>query len=365
MRALLAAFVVILPSWAQAAADASAIAVAPLAAPPDLGGISAVIAHQGAVEAAKHPGAHVLSPDDVAKALGAAGVKRLAACQFDAVCAAGELQATGAGRALIGTFDRDDVHYLVHIALIDVGTGKTIAAGERTVLIAGRTLEAEVAALLPELLAGKSQLPSKVTITSNAHHARATLDDAPLGEVPVTVPVSPGKHEVKVEKANYLPTTRFIDVGNGDKQTIAVQLTLLPNRVDPDADVPVNAAADKAAPAGDSGKGSGFPIASAVAAGVGAVALGVGIGFGVAAHNIQVAAVDTDGDGALNITRVQALTGQRDATIANVCYVGAGVAAAAAVALYFLVPGAASSGAPQAGLAPIPGGAAVSMAGSF
>ena len=365
MRALVAAALVAFPAWADAASETRSIAIAPFSAPADLGGIAGILAHQGAVEAAKRPGWTVVVPDQVEARLGAVGMKRLAACEANASCAAVELQPLGVGLALIGTLDRDDVHYLVHLVMLNVRTGETIAAGERSVLIAGRTLEADVTALLPDLLDGKSQIPSKLTITSNAIHARATLDDAPLGEVPLTIPLSPGKHEVKVEKANYLPTTRFIEIAPNETRTVAVQLTLLPNHVDPDAKAGASVATERTAPSSDGTKSGGVPIASVAALAVGAVALGVGIGFGVATHNLDVKAVDTDGDGALNITRVQAQAGQRDATMANVCYVGAGVAAAAAVALFFLDPGSSSASAPKASVAPIPGGAAVALAGRF
>ena len=46
------------------------------------------------------------------------------------------------------------------------------------------------------------------------------LDDRPLGELPLTVELSPGRHEVKAEKANYLPSDRFVDVEGGTTTTL-------------------------------------------------------------------------------------------------------------------------------------------------
>ncbi len=372
---LVAMAVWVAPSRAQAASGK--LAVPTLFSSPSLYGVSGLLA-QKAAQAAQAQGYIVIGPDAVATAAGRDNMKKAAQCDLKPACLMSYLSGFGADRALVGSIDRDDVHYVVHLVLIDLSKGDLLGSGQRTVLIASRQLESEFDAMLPDVLAGKMQAITQLKVTSNAKHARVTIDDRPMGEVPLTVELSPGKHEIKVEKVNYLPSDRFVDAKIGETTPVEIALTLLPNRYDPDEAMAQPVIEHREGQSDTNDKVLGAPIGSLIALGVGVAAAGVGTYFGVQTRNLQAEAVDTDHDGALNITRVQAMTGQRDALVANIFFIGAGVAAATAVGLFIFdgnnAPPAASTSpsntsptppTPKAGVMLMPGGAVATLGGSF
>jgi hypothetical protein len=230
--------------------------------------------------------------------------------------------------------------------------------------------------MLPDLLAGKSSAPTRLALTSPQQHVRVQIDDRPLGELPLTVELSPGRHEVKAEKANYLPSDRFVDVEGGTTTTLDLPLTLVPNRVDPDAlraDAPpaANPAAALAQPTPEVARAGGVPLASWVAWGAAAAAAGAGTFFALSEKGIANRAVDDDGDGVLDLTRAEALTGHRDATLTNVCFAAAGAAALTGLVLWLADDAGSPSSttaaprAAQLGVAPLPGGAAARVTLGF
>jgi hypothetical protein len=322
--ALLAAFAVLAPGPARAEKK-GALSVYNLFSPNSLMGISGLLTRR-AVEEGKREGFQVLDPDQAEAKVGRETLKKLKDCDLQPSCLASLSTSLGGGKLFAGTLDRDEVHYLVRLVIVDLDTGQVYASAQRAVLIAARDLDHEFDLMLPELLAGKSEAPTKLTLTSPRKHVRASVDDRPIGELPQTLELSPGRHEVKAEKADYLPAHEFVDLAPGASTTLDLPLTLLPNRVDPDEVVAQPTVHHLAKPEQAVERGAGVPVATWVALGTGVAAGGVGTYFALSEHSIANRAVDANGDGALDITRVEALNAKRDATFANVAFVVAGAA---------------------------------------
>ncbi|MBS2032389.1 MAG: PEGA domain-containing protein [Deltaproteobacteria bacterium] len=307
--------------------------------PLSLLGISGLLT-QRAVTQARAAGYEVTGADDTEAKVGHDTLKKLKQCDLKPACLQSLSANLGGGKLLAGTLDTDDVHYVIRLVLLDLDSGQLIASAQREILIASRQLEASFDTMLPDLLAGKSSAPTQVTIRSPQKHARGQVDDRPLGELPVTIQLSPGRHEFKAEKANYLPTDRFVEIAPGTTTTVELALTLLPNKVDPDeavAAVPeVHTAPSPNAPPPppEPARAGGVPVGSWIALGIGVAAGGAGTYLGLTEKGIASRAVDANHDGVLDITRAEALNGHRDAVVADVCFGAAGVAVLAGAILW-------------------------------
>ena len=302
------------------------LAAVNLFSPMSLLGIAGLLT-QRALAAARHDGFAVASADSTEAKLGNEAMKKLRACELKPDCLAANAAALDGGLLLAGTLDRDEVHYNVQLVLVDLASGKPVASAERQVLIASRELDAQFDAMLPDLLAGKSSAPTRLVLSSPQKHVRVMVDDRPLGELPVTLELSPGRHEVKAEKPNYLSSDRFVELAPGTTNKIEIPLTLIPNRVDPDEAVAastVHQAASGAAP--EIERHGGVPLASWISFGAAVAAAGAGTYFALTEHGIANRAVPGT-NGVLDITRSEALAGRRDATVANICFGVAGAAA--------------------------------------
>jgi len=349
LTALATALALALPSLALARApskdapkSAGRLSAYNLFGPLSLLGISGLLT-QRAVTQARAAGYDVASADDSEAKVGRATLKKLRECDLKPACLSSLSANLGGGKLLAGTLDTDDVHYVVRLVLLDLDSGELIASAQREILIASRSLEPSFDSMLPDLLAGKSVAPTAVTITSPQKHARGQVDDRPLGELPATVQLSPGRHEFKAEKGNYLPTDRFIEIPPGTTAAVDLPLTLMPNHVDPDEaasltpevhTAPSPAGTTNAAPVAEPARAGGVPVGTWVALGIGAAAGGAGAYLGITEKGIANKAVDANHDGVLDITRADAINGHRDAVMANVCFGAAGVAVLAGAILW-------------------------------
>jgi len=230
----LALGVALAPGAAHAGPHRGELAVLNLFGPMSLLGLSGLLA-QHATRAAAEAGYAVTGPDAAEAKVGREALKKLAECDLKPACLAANASALGGGRLLAGALVRGPDHYAVRLVLVDLATGAAVASGQRQVLIASRQLDAQFDAMLPDLLAGKSLAPTRLALTSPQKHVRVSLDDRPLGELPLTIEVSPGRHELRVEKPAFVSTDRFVDVAAGTTTALALPLTLLPHHVDPDA----------------------------------------------------------------------------------------------------------------------------------
>jgi hypothetical protein len=342
-----------------------------LFSPPWLRGIAGLLTRRAGA-AAEQVGYTVQTADDAEVRLGHDTIKKLSECDLKVSCLVANSTPLGQGQLLVGTLERDEVHYVVKLLLLDMGSGLMVARSERSVLIASRQLDAQFDAMLPDLLAGKSSVPTRLALTSPQKHVRISVDDRPVGELPLTLELSPGRHELRASKPSFLPVERFVDLEPGQTTTVELPLTLLPNQYDPDAPLePTIATAPGAAPTVKEGRGTGgLTVAAFVASGVAVVAAGAGTYFALAEKSIANRAVDSGHDHALGITRAEAVTATRDASFANVSFAVAGAAAASAVALFLTdrygdpAP-APNPSKPQLGAVILPHGAAASLSVRF
>lgn len=350
--------------------DAGPLATLNLFSPPSLLGISGLLTRRAAAAAAE-AGYVVEKADDAEGRLGRDTVKKLAQCELKVPCLVANATPLGSGKLLVGTLDRDEVHYVVKLLLLDLGAGKVLASAERSVLIASRQLDAQFDAMLPDLLAGKSSAPARLAVTSPQKHVRLSVDDRPMGELPLNLELSPGRHELKASKPSFLPVERFVELSGGETTSLELPLTLLPNQYDPDAPLATTVSTAPKPPPAEEAPAHGLTVAAYVAGGTAVVAAGAAAYFALAEKSIADRAVDAGHDRALAITRAEALTAKQDANFANIGFAVAGTAAATAIVLLVMDHGGEGDAAPAPAPAPklgavlLPHGAAASLSVGF
>ncbi|HEY3445114.1 MAG TPA: PEGA domain-containing protein [Myxococcales bacterium] len=350
------------------------LAVAELHAPQNLSGIAAKLAQDIVDAATRQPNTSVLGPFDVEKSLGPEALKNLEACSGVASCVARWAAPLGVDRIVVGTLDRSEASYLVKLYLIDLQARQVVSTVDRSILIASRRLQSDVAAAIPALLAGKAEAKGLIAIGTTTPNATLFFDGEIVGKTPFTVEAKPGKHTVKITKEGFLPVERFVTVAEGTTEKVMLTLIAIPGAKTLEDDIP--AIAKKAdEEAASSGGGLSVPALTWVGGGVAVASLAVAIGLGVDASSKASAA----GSGPVYaITRQDALAGKRNALLTNVFWGVAAAGAATAVLSAVLWPKdappaadgskkdeAAPAPAPQAAIAPLEGGAAFTLCGSF
>lgn len=207
--------------------------VLPFASGPNLKVMGMVLARGAATTIGEGAGNVVMSQQAVERALGPTAAAAVTACRLEAPCIHLQSNVLGLPRLLAAWLDRDEVHYRLAVVLIDGQSGKELGRAEREVLIASRQLESEFNAAVRDLMQGRSQALGTVLISATTQHVAITLDDQAAGEAPLLLELSPGRHELRAEKANHIPASRFIEVVAG-RNDVEFALSLLPGRVDPD-----------------------------------------------------------------------------------------------------------------------------------
>jgi hypothetical protein len=73
-----------------------------------------------------------------------------------------------------------------------------------------------------------------VTLTSNVEGAEVSLDDSPLGKLPLSEPalIGTGRHKLTVTKPGYTPTTKVVDIAGSDRMTIALDMSEVPHETE-------------------------------------------------------------------------------------------------------------------------------------
>jgi len=317
---------------------------------------------QAVLAEAQAQGFVVLTPDDVLAKLGAKAYEELVACGGRAECVARKLDPLGADRAVVGTFNHDEKSYLVHLWLVDVHAHELMAEVDRSILIASRRLLPDLKLALPDLLKGKKEARGTLRLTSNVKSANVTVDGAFAGKTPLDVSLKPGKHEVRLDKKAYLPVTRLVTVAPEAVTEDEVRLLLIPGEHPEDEPLPSLTAAPAPPPQGRGGLN--VPVAGWVALGTSAALVGVGAIFGnQASQTEKQLKAGYDSTAQLYAgTRAQALSGQRDALIANILFAGAGAALATGIVWTALSQGTESV---QVSPSAAPGGAGVVVGGRF
>jgi len=162
--------------------------------------------------------------------------------------------------------------------------------------------------------------------------ASVTVDEAPAEPAPVDRLLPAGRHLVLAELSGYTPARRDVEVVAGG--SLQLELTLRPMETAPATRAP-DAAVREQVPA-PAPPPSGGRTWTYVALAVAVVAAGVGVGFGLSSKSAQEnlqSRVHTQAS-------AQQLydTASSRAVTANGFYVGAAVAGAAAITLFFLEP---------------------------
>ncbi len=282
-------------------------------------GLASQLTHQ-VLDAANAQGLTVVPPDELDAYLGSKDSLALKQCGPAPSCLAAHLGAVPVNRAVVGTLARDQTHYLVHFWLVSLTPPGTVAELERAILIASRRLQADVAAALPPLLRGEQEAKGTLVLQSSVPQADVTLDGQPAGKTPLTRTVKPGKHEIRVAHPGFYAVDRLVTVEPGQTTVDVVRLVAVP-AVELGPLPPEQASTGSAA-----SRGFRVPVAGWVALGVGVAAAGAGTWLAVASHNNQNELLSgyNPARNSYQGFRSQAVTGQNQATWANVCFAVAG-----------------------------------------
>jgi PEGA domain len=343
-----------------AAAPVQGLAVVEVTAPPMMQGLASQMTRQ-ILEAAKAQGLKVVPPEEVETFLGAKNMAALKDCGPSAGCVSARLSDLPANRAVIGTLSRDQTHYLVHLWLISLNPPGQVTEIERAILIASRRLQPDVAAALPAFLRGEQEAKGTLVLESSVAQADVTVDGEPAGKTPLTRVLKPGKHELRVSHVGFYPVERLVSVEPGQTTHDMVRLVAIPG-----VELPPLPPPQTAEPVASSG-GFRVPVGGWVALGVGAAAAGAGILLGVASHNneTQLQAGYNPARNSYQGFRSQALTGQSQATWANVCFAVAGAGLVTWGIFTWVASTSPAEGHASLGVGASPQGATLSLSGSF
>lgn len=318
------------------------LAVVELSTPPTMIGLGAQLT-QAILQEAQRQGGRVIEPDAVRDVIGAKAYDELLQCEGAPACVARHVMPTGVTRVVAGSLNRDEKSYLLKLALVDVGTGKVIASVDRAILIASRRFLQDATAPIPALLRGEREATGTLKLSSAVKHVNATVDGREVGQLPATVELKPGKHEVTASKRGYLAVTKLVTVEAGRTSEESLRMILGPGQIDPD-EAPLQVAVHKERPP-QPPPPAARPLAQPdipvptepvqrlspavwIAEGTGLAALTTGVVLGSLSHSIERKLKDGY-DPVTNTyagTRAEALTGKAEALWANVAF-GVGVAA--------------------------------------
>jgi hypothetical protein len=338
------------------------LAIVDVDALPQMMGLGSQVT-QTVVKEAQAQKKKVLTPEDVRKALGNKGYDDLVKCGDKISCVASLASVLGVERIVLGSLGRDERNYLVKLWLFDLNKMALVADVDRSILIASRRFQRDVAEAVPPFLKGQREAKGTLVITATAKNCRVTINGDPAGIAPVTVTLKPGRYEVKVERKAYLSVVRLVDVEANQTRTEEVRMLVIPGQTPEEEIVPE--LAKKVEPT-DTGTGFSPRPLTFIAGGLTLAAAGFGLGFGVSSSSLErelLAGYDANTD-TYRGTRQQALEAQTNGTVATVAWISAGAFGALTIVSIIL-----DATAPRTPVtaAPVvtPGGAGFVVGGSF
>lgn len=290
---------------------------------------------------------NTLTPDQLRAMLTPEKYAGLKKCHDSTACVAQALAGTPVTRVITGALSKDERNYLLRLWHHDLGNGAIVCDVDRAILIAARRFQKDVEQAVPPLLRGEREARGTLIVEANVATAQITVNGDFIGTPPITLTVKPGKYEVKVTKTKYLPVTRLATVEANQKTVETVKLLLIPGET-PDQEV--GGLTKK--PGEHTEGGLSLSIPTWVSGGVALAAGATATLFGLLASSQQralLAGLDST-TGVYQGTRAQALEQNRNALIANVAFITAGVAALATAVFLIvdLVTGAEPTPAPAA-----------------
>ncbi len=205
------------------------VAVVSLRAPPQLMFTGKSAAGAMAAEASRAGGYRVMGPDEVERALGRDGTRRLVACGDEARCLAERARPLGVDRVLAGVLSRGESAYRVAVVHVDVRTGAVVGALARDIPIGSRRLAADLSRATAALLRGGAEQAGTLEVVSDPPGAQVLVDGEPVGAAPVSRAVKPGKHAVEARRAGYMvQEPHWVDVAAEGVTTHRVKLYPIP-----------------------------------------------------------------------------------------------------------------------------------------
>jgi tetratricopeptide (TPR) repeat protein len=159
------------------------------------------------------------------------------------------------------------------------------------------------------------------------------VDGEAAGTSPVSLRLKPGAHQVRASQDGYQPLEREVDLAPGARVQLELALVPLVPNVTATERAPEGAVRNTVGPA----TGRQPRRWTYVAAGIAAACLAGGIGFGISASQAEDTLKDGHPRSQEAVQQVYDTAVARSAA-ANGFYIAAGVAAAAAVTLFFLEP---------------------------
>ncbi len=310
---------------------------------PDLGRVLS----DGAAGGAQAGELQVVTQGEVAALLGLERMRQVIGCSDDQACLSDAAGALDAEQLLSGALTILERTSLVTVRLIDARKGRTMARASTTLLDATEKELVDAAwRLAHEVVTGKRvDTSGRLRIAVDRPGASVTLDGKEIGPSPLREAprVLEGPHALVVQKDGYVRWSTTVAVPAGGDVPVEVQL------------VPIRLLGEQAR--------SRLWTWGYVSAGVAVAAAGGAVALGRMA--------DDSYDRYRRATNRTVATDLRDqtrtrATMANVSWGVAGAAAVGAGALlgWALVSDARAAEL-AAGLAPVPGGGAVLVSGSF
>ncbi len=268
----------------------------------------------------------VISPEELRTQLGIKKYLELVKCGPKPACVSQVIgDVPGIARVVAGSLTVDDKHYNLKLALIDLQSLNVVADVDRAILIASRRFQKDVKDLVGPLLRGEREARSTLVVKTNANDAQVTVNGEFIGVAPVTLTLKPGKHEVKIARAKYLPVTRLVDLEPNQTFTADIRMILKPGEKAEDG-VPALVAAN--GQGADDGPGFRLRAPTIVSLAATLVAFGVGTVFGIQSSSGEKTLLAGYNKTTMIYSgkRTDAIAVHNNALIANVSFAVAGAA---------------------------------------